>query len=208
MTSDGVDVVIADSHEIVREGISSRLRRSCDVKSVVEAEDGYSAIKACRQNKPDILLLDYSISRPDGREVLLKVHQTCPDTRIVVISSTVTVTNAFFALTNGAVGYMPKQAGGMDFVNAINAALRGFTYLPVQFLSEFVESRRHLIRTGNIFGLSPREIEILDACIAGQSTKEVASNLNISARTVETHRNNIYRKTSCRNLRDLASLVQ
>ncbi len=200
-------VVVADTHAIVREGISSRLLASGVVDKAHEASDGYSAIRKCRTHAPDVLILDYSIHRPSGREVLLKVSQHCPDIKVVVVSSEITVTNAHFVLTNGAVAYMPKQASGVDFVNATSAALRGFTYLPAEFLSEFVESRRHLTRTGNIFGLSPREIEILDACISGQSTKEVASTFEISVRTVETHRNNIYKKTACNNLRDLANLI-
>lgn len=199
--------VIADSHAIVREGITGRLQDSSLVGKVFEADDGYSAIRECKVNDADVLVLDYSICRPSGREVLLKVAQRCPDTKIIVVSSEMNAAAAHFALSNGAVAYIPKQSKGGDFVDAVKAALRGFTYLPADFILEFVESRKNLTRTGNVFGLSPREVEILDACVQGQSTKQVAHNFSISVRTVETHRNNIYKKTACNNIDDLAMLM-
>ncbi|WP_373635615.1 helix-turn-helix transcriptional regulator [Yoonia sp. SS1-5] len=102
---------------------------------------------------------------------------------------------------------MPKQARGDDFANAVTAAQYGYAYLPLELMREFVKSRKHLTRTGNIFGLSPREVEILEATISGMSTKNVAETLNISVRTVETHRNSIYKKTSCRDHKELAELI-
>ncbi len=200
-------IVIADSHEIIREGIASRLVESCEVDVVAEASDGYSAIKACRQHNPEILLMDLSLTRPSGPETLTKIRQSNPDLKVVVLSSDASISNAFFVLSRGAIGFMPKQAKGMDFVNAIRAAQSGYTYLPMDFLKEFVRSRRNLTRTGNIFGLSPREIEILEACVNGQTAKEVAQNFDISVRTVETHRNSIYKKTSCKCFKELASIV-
>jgi DNA-binding NarL/FixJ family response regulator len=200
-------IVIADSHEIVREGIASRLLESCDVEVVAEASDGYAAIKACRQYKPDILLMALSLTRPSGPETLTKIRQGNPDLKVIVLSSEANVADAFFVLSQGAIGFMPKQAKGADYVNAIKAAQSGYTYLPMEFLKEFVRSRRNLTRTGNIFGLSMREIEILEACVSGKSNKEVAQNLSISARTVETHRNSIYKKTACKNLGDLGRIV-
>ncbi|WP_299507802.1 response regulator transcription factor [uncultured Roseobacter sp.] len=201
-------MIIADSHEIVREGISSRLREDCGLEIVAGTSDGYSTIKACRQSNPDILLMDLSLTRPKGSETLTKIRESNPKTNIIVISSDATIANAFLALSQGAVGFMPKQASGQDFVNAINAVRRGYTYLPMKFVSEFVRSRRNINRTGNIFGLSPREIEVLEFCVLGQSTKEVAEQLHISTRTVETHRNSIYKKSACKNLSELSKILK
>ncbi|KAB7613611.1 response regulator transcription factor [Amylibacter sp. SFDW26] len=200
-------LVIADSHEIVREGIAFRLKESCDVNIVAEAIDGYSAIKYCRQLQPDILIMDFHLLRPSGMETLTKIRKAQPEIKIIVLSSDPSTANAFFILSQGAVGFMPKQARGSDFVNAFVAAQSGYAYLPVELMEEFVKLRRNLTRTGNVFGLSPREIEILEATLSGLSTKDVAKNLLISVRTVETHRNSIYKKTSCRNYKELATIV-
>ncbi|WP_299593329.1 response regulator transcription factor [uncultured Tateyamaria sp.] len=200
-------VAIADSHEIIREGIATRLCKHCNVEVVAETSDGYTTLKACRQHKPEILLMDLSLSRPSGAEILGKLRASNPEMKIVVLSSNPSSSNAFLALSSGAVGFMPKQAPGSDFVNAVRAAQNDYAYFPTDLLTHFVQSRRNLTRTGNIYGLSARELEILDACVSGQSTKEVASNLSISVRTVETHRNSIYKKTSCRSYKDLAQIV-
>ncbi len=199
-------VVVADSHAIVREGIRDRLEQRNNLSVVAEAQDGYGALKACRDLSPNILLLDFSITRPSGREVLTKVRNACPDTRVIVLTSEVEVSNAFYCLSNGAVAFMPKQASGFDFVNATTAAIRGYSYMPIEFIASFLQTRKHLTRSGNIFGLSPRELEIVDSCIQGKSTKEIAEACSISVRTVETHKNNIYRKTSCRSFEDLSAI--
>ena len=199
-------VVVADSHAIVREGIRDRLEQRNNLSVVAEAQDGYGALKACRDLSPDILLLDFSITRPSGREVLTKVRASNPDTRVIVLSSDMEVSNAFYCLSNGAVAFMPKQASGFDFVNAATAAIRGYSYMPIEFIASFLETRKHLTRSGNIFGLSPRELEIVDSCMQGKSTKDIAEACSISVRTVETHKNNIYRKTSCRSLKELEAV--
>ena len=201
-------LVIADSHEIVREGIAARLESSCPIEVVGQAADGYSTIKACRQTTPDLLLMDLSLTRPTGIETLTKLRYTLPDMGIVVLSSDAKVADAFTVLGLGAIGFMPKQAKGADFVNAIRAAVSGYTSMPSDYIAEFVSLRRNVSRTGNSYGLSPRELEVLEACASGQRTKEVAERFNISVRTVETHRNAIYRKTDCHDLQELYRTLQ
>lgn len=199
-------VVVADSHAIVREGISDRLNQNADLSVVAEAHDGYSALKACRDYSPSVLLLDFSITRPSGREVLAKLRATRPETRVIVLASEMKVSDAFYCLNNGAMAFMPKQASGCDFLNAVTAAVRGYSYMPNDFIAAFLEARKQLTRSGNIFGLSSRELEIVDSCMQGKSTKDIAADCGISVRTVETHKNNIFRKTSCRSVADLAAV--
>jgi len=185
----GSSVVVADSHEIIREGIVARLKRELDVNIVAEASDGYSTLKFCRQFKPEILIMDLSLQRPS------------------VLSSEASVANAMFVLSHGAVGFMPRQSRGADFVNAVRAVQTGFAYLPRDLLDGLVNARRNVKRSGNVYGLSPRELEILEACINELSTKEIAQQLSISTRTVETHRNSIHRKTACKSYKSLTYLI-
>lgn len=207
MTDQKSKIVVADTHEIVRDAVSGRIEQSCDVDVVAKTEDGYATLKACRQHQPDILLMDLSLVRPSGTEILSKVQKTFPNMRVIVVSDSTATISAIHALSHGAIAFMSKQAKAVDYVNAVNAAIGGYTYLPVDVLAQFVKSRRNLMRSGNVFGLSPREIEVLESCVNGLSSKQVAKNLDISVRTVETHRHSIYKKTDCRSIDDLSLLM-
>lgn len=207
MDAEKVSVIIADSHEIVREAIAARLSSALGAEIVAECSDGYATLKACRQSYADFLIMDLALSRPTGAEILPKLRKSVPHLKIIVVSSEATVSNAFFALSQGAIGFMPKQAKGDDFVQAVNAANNGYAYTPIEFIQDFVNSKRNINRKGNAYGLSQREIEILESCISGKTAKEVAHDLGISVRTVETHRNNIYKKTQCRSQQELSTLA-
>lgn len=201
-------IIIADCHEIVREGIAIRLSEATDIELVAECSDGYSTIKQCRQLNPEILFMDFGLLRPSGMETLAKIRKSNPETKIIVLSSDTNFADALFALTKGAVGFLPKQSRGSSFVHAVQAARANFSYLPLELIREFVASRRNLTRTGNAFGLSPREIEILEATVDGDTAKSVAEKLGISVRTVETHRNRIYKKAGCNSAQELMNIVE
>ena len=201
-------VVIADSHEIVREGIAAHLQNSCDVEIVGQAEDGYGTLKVCRAETPDLLIMDLSLVRPSGMDTFTKLRRTLPDVGILVLSSDARPKNAFNIFSQGARGFMRKQSKSKEFVAAVNAIALGYTCFPHEYIREFVGLRQKIKRTGNIYGLSPREIEVLEAFCNGAKSAEVAENLSISVRTVETHRNAIYRKTECRDPLQLAEIAQ
>lgn len=201
-------VVIADGHELIREGLVARLRKDLDVDVIAEASDGYSALKFCRQYSPEVLIMDLSLTRPSGLDTLARATKEHNNMKVIVLSSEASISNAMFVLSHGAVGFMPRQSRGSDFVNAVRAAQSGFAYLPNELLVALVSARRNVTRSGNVYGLSPRELEILEACLADFSTKEIAQRLKISPRTVETHRNSIHRKTACKSYQELAHLVE
>ncbi|MEO0930082.1 MAG: response regulator transcription factor [Pseudomonadota bacterium] len=207
MQEQPIRILIADSHEIVREGIAGRLADQCNLHLVGFASDGYSTIKQCRQLSPDILLMDLGLINPSGIDTLQRVRKSQPDIKIVVLSSEATTSEAFMTLSLGASGFMPKQAKGEHFVNNLMTVGMGYACIPMDYLRGFVDLRRNLSRTGNIYGLSPREVEVLEECSAGAKTKEIASKLKISVRTVETHRNAIYRKTATRSADELVMVA-
>lgn len=201
-------VIVADGHEIVRDGVASRIEKGCDVEVVGTPGDGYSTLKLFRQHRPDLIIIDLGLERPNGKEVLSKIIRVNPNIKMIVTTSEPTISNAFYALSRGAAAFVPKQVSSTDFVHAVNAVLSGFSYVPNDVLGQFVKSRRNVSRVGNVFGLSPRELEIIKACAEGRSTKEVANDLGISVRTVETHRHNIYRKTKSKNQSDLTTIAE
>jgi DNA-binding NarL/FixJ family response regulator len=201
-------LVVVDSHEIVREAVSQRLTAECAVRVVAQTGDGYGAIRACRQHNPDLLLMDLSIGQPSGMDTLVRLREAFPTMKLIVISPDMSVASAFLALSHGASAFVSRSAKGSDIVSAVNATIGGYTYVPLEILEKFVKSRRNLTSKGNMFGLSSREIEIVEASVSGLTTKQVASNLNISVRTVETHRLSIYRKTDCRCINELSRLIK
>ncbi|WP_296426744.1 response regulator transcription factor [Yoonia sp.] len=201
-----IRVVIADCHEIVREGIAMRISSECNAEVVGQAADGYNTIKLCRALNPDVLLMDLGLERPSGTDTFAKLRSLMPEMKIIVLSSEATTSEAFAILGMGAVGFMPKQAKGADFVNCLRTVSKGYTCVPSEYMQGFVDLRRNVSRTGNIFGLSPREVEVLEACKSGAKTKEIASKLNISVRTVETHRNSIYKKTATRSVDEFVAV--
>lgn len=198
--------MIADGHEMVRESIAVRVEANCDARVISAVGDGYSALQQFRQLKPELLILDLEL-QPDGRDVLVKVIAMSPETRVIATTSDPTLSIAYYALSRGAMAFLPKQVSSAEFVNAVNAVIGGFSYLPRDVMNEFIHSRRNLTRVGNVFGLSPREMEIVKACANGLTTKDVAAELGISVRTVETHKHNIYRKTNCKNQKELIDVA-
>ncbi|MEP3847591.1 MAG: response regulator transcription factor [Paracoccaceae bacterium] len=205
--TDAAKVLVADSHEIVREGLANKLAVDCGYNVVGQTADGYSTIKACRMLMPDILVMSLSLTRPSGLETFSKIRASNKDIRIVVMSQDANTNDAFTVIAEGALGFVPRDARVVDLVNAVRSAELGYASLPSEYIRQFTNLRRNVTRTGNIYGLSPRELEVVEACATGAKTKEVADMLAISVRTVETHRNSIYRKTDCRNLTELAEIA-
>jgi DNA-binding NarL/FixJ family response regulator len=203
-----VKVIIADSHEIVREGIALRLEADCAVQVVGQAADGYTTIKVCRNVQPDILLMDIALTRPSGAETFKKLRQILPDLKIILVSSDEDVADAFLMMGQGASAFMTKRAKGSHFVNTVQSVALGYSVVPSDYLADFVGMKDKISKSGNVYGLSPREVEVLKACATGASTKEIAGRLDISIRTVETHRNAIYRKTSCSGLAELPAIAE
>lgn len=201
-------VVVADSHEIVCDGIKNAIEAHCNATVVGQAFNGYTTIKQCHILDPDILLMDFGLSNPSGMDIFEKVRAKHPNMKIVVISSNLSNVDAYVLLARGAAGFVPKQASGTHFANAINTISIGYTCISARYLQGFVGLQRNASRTGNIYGLSRREMEVLEQSTTGANTQEIATRLNISVRTVETHRNAIYRKTSTNSIASLHSVAQ
>lgn len=206
-SSETPKMIIVDEHEIVRDGIATLIERDGAAKVVGSAADGYSAIKECRKNTPEIVLMDLGITRPKGMDTFRKIRAAHPEAMVIVYASEIDQANVFTLLAAGAKGFVPKQATGSDFVNAVRSASLGYVSIPDEHINGLVGLRKNARETGNCYGLSPREMEVFEACASGTPTKEVADQLDISVRTVETHRNAIYRKTSCHSISDLVELA-
>jgi len=205
-------VLLADDHALVRAGIRALLAGLPDVESVVEAGDGQEALTVLRETKPDLALIDIAMPGLNGLELAARVSREAPGTRLVILSMHGTPAHVAQALRAGVSGYLLKDAAADELPVLLRAVMRGETYLSPAISKQVVDG--YLGRTAApanpgdgaaLDVLTSRQREILQLVAEGKSTKEVAQLLDVSAKTVETHRGQIMERLG---IHDLAGLVR
>lgn len=199
-----IQVLLADDHALVRAGIRALLERIDRVEVVGEAGDGLQALELIKQLAPDIVLLDLTMPGLSGFEVLKETSEKFPDVNMIVLSVHDSEEYAYHALRSGAVGYLPKSAASTELEVAIERVARGEKYLSPSIAPE---ASLELSRGGPeaIADLTPRQVEVLTLISEGSSTKDIARTLNISIKTVETHRSQLMERL---NIHDVAGLTR
>ena len=194
-------VLICDDHTLVRAGLR-RLVESFDAVEVVgEAASADEVVIKALQTLPDAILLDLSMPGRSGFEALDELRRTCPDSAVVIMSMHDDATQVRAALTRGASGFVVKEAAPAELEIALRAAVNGRTYLSPQVSAPQLQGHRG--SANGIDALSPRQREILAALGAGRTSKQIAGDLGISVKTVETHRARIMETLGCRNAVEL-----
>jgi len=210
-------VLLADDHALVRAGIRALLTGLPDVDSVIEAGDGQEALSLLRELRPDVALVDIAMPGLNGLELAARVMREAPATRLVILSMHGTPGHVAQALRAGVCGYLLKDSAADELPVLLRAVMRGETYLSPTISKQVVDGylgRTSSPATGGAAGapdasgldvLTSRQREILQLVAEGKSTKEVAQLLDLSAKTVETHRAQIMDRLG---IRDLAGLVR
>lgn len=196
-----VRVVLADDHNLVRAGVRRILDGQPGMTVVGEVGEGRAALEAVETLQPDVLVLDLTMPQMDGFEVLSRARDLKPDLRILVLTMHASPEYVARAIENGADGYLLKDSAVQDLVAGIESVMEGRPYYspPIQeALGRIVRGRAETRRL--LDELTDREREVLIAVAQGLSTKEIASRLDISVRTVETHRANLMRKLAIRSV--------
>jgi DNA-binding NarL/FixJ family response regulator len=204
--SETVRILLADDHTLVRAGVRRILETQPGITVAGEVSDGDAALDFLRASPVDVLVLDLTMPGTDGFEVLRQVKATLPGMKVLVLTMHANAEYVARAVQDGADGYLLKDSAVQDLVAAIAAVQAGRAYYspPVQrALSELL--RAHSAPPRPMDTLTDREREVLRLVVKGLSTKEIASQLDISTRTVETHRANLMRKL---NLKSVALLTQ
>jgi two-component system response regulator NreC len=192
-TSTPITVVLADDHELVRDGIRMVIESEPDIEVVAQASDAESAARYVLGHKPTILVLDLSMPGRPSLEVMPEILATSPDTSVIVLTMQNEPAFAREALRAGAKGFVIKQSAAGELVAAIRSVVGGKTYInPVLGAKVAAEPPPP---DGPPDDLTPREIEVLGLLALGYMNPEIAERLVLSVRTVETHRANIQRKT-------------
>ena len=197
-------ILIADDHEVVREGLRRMLENQAGWRVVGEAVDGKEAVQKARQLRPDIVILDISMPGMDGLEATGEILKAVPSARVLILTVHDSEQAVRKLLRAGARGYVLKSDAGRQLVAAVEAVAEGNRFLAPK-VEELVLDRylqdglpREARKLQDL--LTPREVEITRLLADGKSNKEIASVLGMSVRTAEAHRSNIMSKVQARSL--------
>ncbi len=198
-----IGILLADDHAILREGLKNLLSSENDMTVVAEVSDGRSAIELARTLNPDVIIMDVGMPNLNGIEATRQIVAAHPSVRLIALSALADRRYVSGMLHAGAMAYVIKSAAGDDLVKAIRCVLRNRTFISPEIAqSAFVPA----VPPGSddfLPRLSQREREILQRLAEGQTSNQIAIELGISTRTVETHRRNIMKKLDLHNLADL-----
>ncbi|MGA9641256.1 MAG: response regulator transcription factor [Terriglobales bacterium] len=207
-----IRIVIADDHPIFRDGLRRLLEAETDMKVVGEACDGFEAVKLAAEIKPDILLLDLAMPRHTGLDALrdLSANAKASPVRIILLTAAVEKKQIVEALQLGARGVVMKDSATQLLLKSIHAVMAGEYWVGRESVSNLVQYLRNLMQSTNEeskqkkFGLTPRELEIVSAIVAGYANREVAEYFKISEDTVKHHLSNIFDKLGVSTRLELA----
>jgi DNA-binding NarL/FixJ family response regulator len=201
-----VRILIADDHELIRRGLVASLAERPDWTIVAEAADGHQACELAALHVPDIAVLDLTMPELNGLDVTRHIRASTPKTRILIVTAHESEQLIREVLDAGAMGYVLKSDAGRVLVQAIEALLDErpfFTSKVARFvLDGYLRSGEDAASPATV-ALSPRERHIVQLLAEGSNNKEVARTLQLSVKTVETHRSNIMRKMEFGSLADL-----
>ena len=201
-----VRILIADDHELIRRGLVASLAERPDWTIVAEAADGRQACELAALHAPDIAVLDLTMPELNGLDVTRHIRASTPKTRILIVTAHESEQLIREVLDAGAMGYVLKSDAGRVLVQAIEALLDErpfFTSKVARFvLDGYLRSGEDAASPATV-ALSPRERHIVQLLAEGSNNKEVARTLQLSVKTVETHRSNIMRKMEFGSLADL-----
>jgi two-component system response regulator NreC len=191
-SGDVIKIVIADDHTVVRSGLRLLLDKEADLEVVAEAGDVADALRYVRAHRPQVLVLDLNMPGDPSLPAIPQVAESSPDTHVVVLTMQNDPAFAREALQAGAAGYVLKEAAGTELVEAVRLAAVGETYLNPRLGARLAAAPAE--PAGPPDNLTEREVEVLRLIVLGHTNTEIAAQLYLSVRTVESHRAHIQQK--------------
>jgi two-component system, NarL family, response regulator NreC len=201
-----IEIVLADDHRIIREGIKSLIEKQSDMQVIGEAKDGRETVSLVQELLPDIVVMDISMPDMNGIEAARQIISG--DSRIKVIALSVHADKRFVneMLNAGAAGYLLKDCAFEEMVHAIRTVMSNRSYLSPAITNIMLSEYRYMLskETLSVFSLlTAREREVLQLIAEGVTTKDIAAMLNVSVKTIETHRQQIMDKLDIHSVAEL-----
>ena len=199
-------VIIADDHMIVRDGLRSLLERQPDMEVVAEAENGRMALKLVKELSPDVVIMDIGMRELNGIDATRQIVKMSPGVKVLALSMYSDKRFIKGMLKAGASGYMLKDSAFKELIDAIRVIVENKIYISPSVANIITED--YLKQSPESDGstrslLSSRELEVLQLLVEGMSTKQIASSLRLSIKTIESHRSRIMKKIDVNNIADL-----
>lgn len=201
-----ITILLADDHKIVRDGLRALLENQPDMKVIAEAENGRTAVQLARQKRPQVVIMDISMPDLNGIEATRQMIRELPDIKVIALSMHSDRRYILRMFRAGAVGFLLKDCAFEELVSAINTAIADQPYVSPSIagviIQDFVRSGSQISSSATDV-LTAREREVLQLLAEGWATKEIASHLHLSVKTVETHRRRIMEKLGLHGIAEL-----
>jgi two-component system nitrate/nitrite response regulator NarL len=198
-----VRIAIADDHQIFRDGLRRLLESERGFEVVAEGADGMDALRLARDVRPDILLLDVAMPRMGGLETLAAPEIQA--TRVILLTAAIDPAELFRAVQLGARGVVLKESATRQLIEGIHRVMEGKFLIGTEIADDLAQAVRHAgVHKEKPYGLTTREIEIVEAIASGDSNRDIATRLNISLQTVKHHLTSVFDKTGTSTRLELA----
>jgi len=193
-----INIILADDHKMVREGLKNIIEKQSDMKIIAEANNGASSISLSKQHNPDLVVMDISMPDISGIEATKTILKACPKTCVMILSMHADSRFVKEAVSVGALGYVLKDSASEELIFAIRKVYSGEAFLSSKITEVVVKDY-----LSNKPLLSVREREVLKYIAEGLATKEMASKLDVSIKTIEAHRHQIMGKLGMHSVAEL-----
>ena len=204
-------VLLADDHALFREGLRSLIAKRDDLEVVAEAGDGRTAVQLARDLAPDLVVMDIAMPELNGIEATRQIRQDNPNTRVIALSQHSARRFVREMFKAGASAYLLKHCAFEELHAAFEAVLNGRTYVSSRIadlvIEDYVQDTPSAPSTTGLASLTPREREVLQLLAEGKATKEIATRLHLSGKTVDTHRRNLMAKLNIDNIAELTKFA-
>jgi DNA-binding NarL/FixJ family response regulator len=201
-----IRILLADDHALVRAGVSLILRQQSDLEVIGEAENGRDTIELAKKLSPSVVLMDISMPDLNGIDATMQINALSPPPRVIALTGRTDRRSIVDILRAGASGYVLKNAPAEELLKAIRTVAEGKVYLSPAIAGDVLEDLRQNSRPGGsaeFASLSMREREVLQLMAEGKTTKQIASALNVSKKTVDNHRAHLMAKLNATTLAEL-----
>lgn len=205
-----INVLLADDHTIVRDGLRALLEANPEIKVVGDAASGAQVVEQVNELNPDVVIMDISMPDINGITATRRIAELKPEVKVIILSMLGTADHVFHALQAGARGYLLKESAGREVMEAVQAVYGGEMYFsrPITHtvINDYMHARNE-IQDDSLESLSPRENEILCLVVEGKTSAEIGKELNLSPKTVESYRSRMMQKLGISDLPELTKFA-